>query len=344
MADTADPINVLITVKFDAESLASFRDVSNRLDILYYPARQAREVPDDIWAKTQVLYTSSVVPELAQTPQLRWVHVHSAGVDHLIDQPVFQSENVVLTNASGIHSTNIAEYVFTMMLAFGHRLPTLIEYQAAATWPDEQRMLRLMPLELRGSTIGIVGYGSIGREVARIASALGMEVLAIKRDVRHPAELDEYNLPGTGDPDGQYFHRLYPPEALHSLVRESDFVVLTVPLVEATRGMFGADAFAAMKQTAFLINVSRGGIVDEDALIQALQNKQIAGAAMDVFEAEPLAADSSLWKQPRLIISPHISGMTGDYNEKAATLFIENLQRYIQRKELLNVVNRSWGY
>jgi phosphoglycerate dehydrogenase-like enzyme len=344
MPDSSEPVPVLITVKFDAESLAAFREISSRIEILYHPTRQVSDVPDDVWAQAEVLYTSVMVPEPALAPRLRWIHTHSAGVDHLLDQPIVQAEDVLITTSSGIHAPNNTEYVFMMMLAFGHRLPQMQRNQAAATWPDNQGALELMPVELRGSTVGIVGYGSIGREIARVARMFGMEVLAIKRNVRQPADPSGYVLPGTGDPEGEFFHRLYPPEALASMVRECDFVVVATPLTADTRMMCSAAMFEAMKDTAYLINVGRGGVVDEEALLEALQTGQIAGAAMDVFQAEPLPADSPLWKQPNLIISPHVSGNTGDYNEKAAAMFIENLKRYLKNQKLLNLVDLARGY
>lgn len=344
MTDASDHIKVLITVKFDAESLASFRNLSERVDILYHPTEHARDISDEIWATTEVLYTSVVLPEPEQVPRLKWVHVHYAGIDHLLNKPLISERSVTLTTSSGIHATNMTEYVFMMMLAFGHRLPTMLNYQADGDWPDEQKFLRFMPVELRGSTVGIVGYGSIGREIARVARAFGMEVLAMKRDVRHPSDPHSYVMPGTGDPDGDYFHRLYPPEALGTMVRDCDFVIVTTPLTESTRLMFDAAAFEAMKPSAYLINVGRGGVVDEVALLKALQSGQIAGAAMDVFASEPLPADSPLWKQRNLIISPHIAGNTGDYNEKAAAMFIENLKRYLAGDTLFNRVDYERGY
>ena len=344
MPDASEPIHVLITVRFDDALLDTFRDVSERIELMVYPTDKARDIPEDVWARANVLYTFNVVPEPALAPQLRWIHAHSDGVDHLLDQPIIKTEGVLLTTASGIHATTMAEYAFMMMLAFGHCLPAMIAHQADADWPAEHRFSTFMPRELRGSTVGIVGYGSIGREIARLANVFGMEVLATKRDVRQPAEPDSFMLPGTGDAEGIYFHRLYPPEALVSMVRDCDFVVLTVPLTEYTRGMVDAEVLEAMKSTAYLVNVSRGGVVDEAALLHALQESQIAGAAMDVFEAEPLPPDNPLWKQPNLIISPHIAGNTDDYNDKAARLFIENLKRYIARKDLLNLVDRTRGY
>ncbi len=343
MSDAPDTLTVLITIQLEDDLLDQFRHVSDRIELVHMPVRDASEIPEDVWAKASILYTLRVLPEPGQAPRLRWIHAHTAGVDHLLEQPIFQSEDVLLTSSSGIHATIMTEYVFMMMLAFGHRLPAMIAHQARGVWP-EHRFETFLPLPLRGSTMGIVGYGSVGRELAHIAHTFGMEVLAVKRDVRHPSDAESYTLPGTGDPEGVYFHRLYPPEALNSMVRECDFVVVTVPLTESTRGMVGADAFAAMKPTAFLINVSRGGVVDEDALLAALQSGQIAGAAVDVFEAEPLPADSPLWKQPNLIISPHIAGNSPDYNRNAAALFVENLKRFLARKDLLNLVDYTRGY
>ncbi len=340
-----DTVRLLVTVRFEEAILEHLRAVSERVELLYHPAQQLSDVPEDVWAGAEVLYTDGLLPEPAFAPHLRWVHIHTAGVDHVLGHPLFSDENIVFTNTSGIHTTNIAEYVFMMMLAFGHRLPTLFAYQREKRWPDEEHNAALLPLELRGSTLGIVGYGSIGREIAHVAQVFGMEVLAVKRDVRQPeASGSHYVIAGTGDPEGVYFHRLYPPEALISMVRVCDFVVLAVPLTDATRGMVSAEVLAAMKPTAYLVNISRGEVVDEAALVQALQKGQIAGAALDVFATEPLPAESPLWELPNVIISPHIAGNTTNYNEKAAQLFIENLRRYMAEEPLLNQVNRTRGY
>ncbi len=201
-----------------------------------------------------------------------------------------------------------------------------------------------MSRELRGSTLGIIGYGSIGREIARIAQTFGMEVLATKRNVKNAAAVNEYTRPGTGDPDGTCVSRLYPPEATRSMVALCDFVVVTVPLTAETKNLINQDVLVSMKKTAYLVNVARGGIIDEDALIKALQSGQIAGAALDVFVQEPLPSSSPLWKLENVIISPHISGMSRDYNEIAADVFAQNLERYLNKRDLLNRVDRSAGY
>jgi phosphoglycerate dehydrogenase-like enzyme len=263
----------------------------------------------------------------------------------MLESPLFTEGKIIFTNASGIHATNIAEYVFMMLLAFGHRLPTLLDYQREHRWPTKEDYAALIPLELRDSTLGIVGYGSLGREIARVAQAFGMEVLAVKRNVRQPEDTEaHYVISGTGDPEGAHFHRLYPPEALISMVRVCDFVVLTVPLTETTRGMVSAEVLAAMKPSAYLVNVGRGSVVDEEALVQALQEGRLAGAALDVFATEPLPAESPLWALPNVIISPHVAGNTANYNEKAARLFVENLKRYVAQQDLLNRVDREQGY
>lgn len=339
-----DRIPVLVTTEFSEALLDSFRAVSDRIQLHYYPARSVEDVPDNQWAQAEVLYTNGLVPEPEQAPRLRWIQMHYAGVDQLMGQPLATSGTVVITSASGIHATTMAEYAFMMMLAFGHRLLMALRLQSASEWASAAKRERLVPQELRGSTLGVVGYGSIGREIARLGSAFGMDVLAIKRNVLDPADETGYALPGTGDPGGTYFSRLYPPEALCTMVRDCDFVVVVTPLTDATRQMFGAEAFAAMKPTAFLVNIGRGGVVDEDALRAALQERAIAGAAMDVFDAEPLPEDSPLWKLPNLIITPHISGMSSTYAEKAAALFVENLSRYVARRDLLNVIDPAQGY
>jgi len=219
----------------------------------------------------------------------------------------------------------------------------MLRYQQMAEWPAD-RFSVLRPRELRGSTLGILGYGSLGRELARVAQAFGMKILATKRDVMRPAIVNEYLVPGTGDPEGTLVERLYPSEATKSMVALCDFVVITLPLTAKTRGLVNQDVLSAMKKTAVLINVGRGGLVDEEALIKALQSGQIAGAGLDVFAQEPLPASSPLWKLDNVIISPHIAGNTDHYNESAAEVFLQNLERYLNNRDLLNRVDRKREY
>jgi phosphoglycerate dehydrogenase-like enzyme len=251
------------------------------------------------------------------------------------------SAEVILTTTSGIHAINIGQYVLALMLAWAHRLPALIDHQRRGEWP-EGRFQRFVPQELRGGTIGIVGYGSIGREVGRLASAFGMHILALQRGDA-PAD-HGYTIPGVGDPQGTLPESFCRPDELRAMLAECDYVVLAVPLTEATRNLVGADELRAMKPSAFLVNVARGGIVDEPALIQALQEGWIGGAGLDVFAQEPLPADSPLWSGENVILTPHIAGITPHYNDRAADVFAENLRRYLAGEPLFNRVDPEKGY
>ncbi len=288
------------------------------------------------------MFTGRVLPKPEQVPHLRWIQLYSAGINHVIKEPIFASEDIEVTTTSGIHATPMSEYCLTMMLAFTYKLPKMLALQAKAEWEHDEGVFE--PHPLRGQTLGIVGYGNIGRELARIVDAMGMKVLATKRDVMHPADDNSYREAGTGDPEGDIPARLYPSEALGSMARECDFLVITTPLTAATHHMVNAAVLKQMKKTAVLINVARGAVIDEAALIETLQAHKIGGAALDVFEQEPLPADSPLWKLDNVILSPHVSGSSTTYNEKAATLFAENLQRYLDGLPLLNRVERARGY
>lgn len=337
-----EPINVLVTMPFPAPLIEKLEGVSPRIVVTQREARKAEEIADLLPA-VDVIYTLQAFPSPAEAPRLRWVQLHQAGIDSILDQPLYTNSDVIFTTSSGIHAIPMAEYVMGQVLAFAHHFMEMMEDKANATWP-QHRWKRYVPQELYGATIGIIGYGSIGRQVARLAQAFGMQVLALKRDVRHPAKEYAYTIPGVGDPEGDIPDRIYPPEALHSFLGECNFVVVTAPLTQSTRHLIDADAIRAMRPDAVLINVARGGLIDETALIDALSSKLIRGAALDVFSEEPLPADSPLWKLPNVILSPHVSGFTPLYDERATDLFAENLRRFIAGETLLNVVDRTRHY
>lgn len=336
------PVEVLITVPFTDNQLDLLRDISPRLRINSYPARRPEEIPNDIWARTEILYTDRVLPALNQAQNLRWLQFHYAGIDFALDSPLLQKSDLVVTNLSGAAAPQMAEYAVSMMLALGHHLPDLIDNQDKSEWPRD-RSERFRPLELRGSTVGLVGYGSIGREIARLLQPFQVKILAIKRDVMHPQD-NNYTVENLGDPDGNLFHRLYPIQALRSMLKECDFIVIALPLNQHTRGLIKADDLAAIKPGAYLIYFGRGGIVEQPALLSALQDRRIAGAAIDVFAEEPLAPNSPFWKLPNAIITPHIAGVSMNYNERAAVLFAENLKRYLSGAALLNRFDLQRGY
>lgn len=335
-------IEVLVTVPFNEAEIQALRDVSPRLKINFQAAREPEEITKEHWGHAEVLYTDQVLPDPELVPNLRWLQFHWAGLDFALENPLLQKPDLMITSLSGAAAPQMAEFALTQMLALGHRLPELAAHQGRSEWPRE-RWERFRPQELRASTVGIVGYGSIGREIARLVHALGGTVLAAKQDAMNPEDTG-YTIPGLGDPGGDLFTRLYPYQALRSMVKECDFVVLSVPLTEETRGIFGAAEIAAMKPTAFLIALGRGGVVDQGALVTAIQEKRIAGAALDVFAEEPLPSGSPLWKLPNVLISPHVGGMSVHYNQRAIALFTENLKRYLTGAPLLNRFDRSKGY
>jgi phosphoglycerate dehydrogenase-like enzyme len=335
------PLNVLITVKLPDELLDRIRTISPEVQLVYAPVKRPDELPPGSLAAAEVMYTMDVLPRPEEAPRLRWVQFQAAGIDHVVGQALFDTDTMI-TTASGIHAIQVAEYVMAMLLAWAHRLPSLFIHQQRGMWPSG-RWERFVPRELNGATIGILGYGSIGREVARLARSFGMRVLATKRDVRRVAD-EGHRLSGIGDPSGELPDRIYPPSATASLVSECDYVVLCLPLTQETRHLIDEEMLRAFRPTGLLVNVGRGGLVDEGALIRALKRGWLGGAALDVFEVEPLPADSPLWKMDNVILSPHVAGFTPTYDQRAVDLFVRNIRRYLEHLPLLNLADPHIGY
>ncbi len=337
-------IEILATINLSEEAAARIQQVSDRVNLTVIPTHDPDDISEEQFAQVEILYTHNLLPDPVKVPHLRWIQFQSAGVDRFVDAPIIKNTDVVATSMSGVITSQIAEYVLMAMLAFGRRLPKLLQYQEEGLWPErKEKWLNLIPLELRHCTVGILGYGSIGRQVARLLQPFGSQVLAVKKNAMQPED-NGYTRTGMGDPQGDFFHRLYPVEALHSMLRLCDFVVMTLPLTNATTHLLDAEAFAAMKESAFLINVGRGDLIDEAALIDALQTGKIAGAALDVFHEEPLPEDSPLWAMENVLISPHISGLSAHFMEDTLTLFLKNLQRYLSEQPLYNRINPQQGY
>jgi len=334
-------IVVLSTMRFTDELLGKLRAVSPRLVVKQRICRNAEEVEQALEESVEVLYTSYLPVDLGRASKLKWVQMHIAGVDHLLDYPLMKSD-ILLTTTSGIHAIPIAEYVFASILAFNRRVPKMLYYQSRREWPQGRWNLFARP-ELRDRTLGIVGYGSIGREVGRIAHCFGMRVVATKRSVSQMRDVG-YAVQGTGDREGTLLNEAFPPEWLSKMLSLCDYVVVAVPLTPETRKLIGEAELRAMKPSAYLVNISRGGTVDEGALIKALQEGWIAGAGLDVFEEEPLPLDSPLYDLENVILSPHVSGFTLRYDERASALFAENLRRYLAGEPLLNLVDKERGY
>jgi phosphoglycerate dehydrogenase-like enzyme len=332
---------VLLTLNFPEPLVERLRALSPRLQIRVHPARTGQDLPGDLLADVEVLYTLHALPEPASVPNLRWVQFHLSGVDAIVDHPLLHTD-VLITSLSGASAPQLAEYALMGMLALGRRVPRMVADKAARRWAED-RFERFRPVELRGGTVGIVGYGSAGREIARLCRACGATVLAVKRDLR---SLDDhgYRLKDLGDPSADLAERLYPPQAVASMASLCDFLVIAAPLTPETRGMIDRRVFEALKPTAFLIDLSRGGLVDHAVLVEALAEKKLAGAMLDVFPVEPLPDGSPLWEMPNVLLSPHIAGASGDYYERATELFAENLRRYLSDQPLLNLYDPQRGY
>ena len=336
------PVDIIIHYSLPEAQLKALSAISPRVRLSSYPQGGLSEIPPDVIGKAEVLLTTKEIPDPEIAPELRWVQFSYAGIEFAAGHPLLKRSGFRATTLSGAASPKVAEYALMALLSLGHKLPMMVQYQGKKIWPPD-RWNRFQPVELRGSTVGLLGYGSIARELARLLQPFGVEILATKRNLK---DLDEsgYIPEGTGDPHGDYFTRLYPPRAVHSVLRASDFVVICLPLTDKTRNLMGSGEFEMMKQTAYLVALGRGGQIDEEALLHALREKQIAGAVLDVFNAEPLPQDSPLWEAPNLVITPHIAGDTGHYTDLVAELFAENLRRYLADEDLLNVYDPEKGY
>lgn len=319
------------------------------VDPTQVPGRKARhalfdaEAMESHLADCDVMLAYAIPRDLvARAPRLKWLHCMAAGLDYVLRTGMFDHSKVVLTNTSGAQATMIGEYILMAMLACAHKYHTSIRAQSRHEWMGLGYFFANTDT-LRGKTAGIVGYGPIGREAARLAQAFGMEVLALKRDPAMHAD-PRFGLPGVGDPQGRIPRRWFGPEQRAELIALSDFIVVTLPLTSETRGFLGAHEFAAARPTACLVNVGRGEVMDQDALVAALADKRLAAAALDVMVPEPLPPDHPLWDMENVILTPHSSGPNVRYQEDCCRIFAENLRRFLGGRELLNVVDVKRGY
>lgn len=260
--------------------------------------------------------------------KLRWVQSPSSGINYYLEIPDLMESDVLLTSARGTHGACLAESAFAMILAFTREIRRFILAQLEHRWTN--RELRCEMIELTGTTIGIIGFGTVGRAIAHRAQAFGMRILAV----------DLYP-----EIKPEYVAELWDLDRLDDLLAASDFVVVTVPSTPATHGMIGAEQIAKMQESAILVGISRGGIIDEDALVDALRANRIRGAALDVFEKEPLPADSELWDLPNLLITPHAAGGTQYEGQYVLDILTENLDRFLNDNlPLRNQIDKQRGF
>ena len=329
-----DQVAVLVDALLPREQAEKIRRLSPRIELIEGLSEVALR-------KAQVIYTHQAPFDPADAPDLRWVQVSTAGVDYILNRPVAHS-GIPITNVRGAYTLAVAELAIGMLLAMTRRFPVSRSLQLRSKWPEDS--LTLQGENCHGKTMGIIGYGSIGRHVARIAQAMGIKVLACKRRPDVKQEATGFRLPNTGDAEGAIPEAWFGPEQIHQMLRGADFAVVALPLTSATRGLIGKRELEALPAHAYVINVGRGPVIDEAALIDCLQAGRLAGAGLDVFASEPLVADSPLWKRPNVIVMPHRGSWTKEQVPLAVAVLIENLSRDLAHRPLINLVDMEAGY
>ena len=328
-------MRLILDAEIRPETVERLRGLSAELDVVDVtgdPAFDDRALVDP---EVEAIVGSRPPDDLGGVPKLRWIQVRSAGVNHLAADPPWR-HGIAVTNARGVYAIPIGEYVSGMVLRVHQPLDAWRADQVAHRWPDDPTLVSIV----RGKTAVIAGYGSIGREVARQLAALGLRIIAVKTRPEVRADTS-FRVPGTGDPDGSIPERIVGDADLEAVAREADVLVVTMPLTDATRGIISRSVIDALPERAWFINVARGALMDEPALLDALRGHRLAGAILDVFGEEPLPADSPWWDAPNVIVTPHASGHTLRFFDE---LVVENVRRYLAGEPLLNPVDPERGY
>jgi phosphoglycerate dehydrogenase-like enzyme len=297
----------------DAEAEARWRVLLDRAEVLF-------GIPDDT--------AEGLAAAVTGLPRLRWIHATSAGAGEQVRKAALPAEalqRVAITTSSGVHAVPLAEYAILGLLAVAKELPRLVEEQRAKAWPEVRRPLR----ELDGQTLFLVGLGDIGRETARLGKALGMRTVGFRR---------------TQGPPPEWVDEVHGPERLAELAGRADAMVVSLPLTDQTAGLIDRATIDRLPASCIFVNVGRGGVVDEPALIDALRERRIAGAVLDVFATEPLPEDSPLWTLPNVLVTPHAAALSARENERIVQLFVDNLRRYLDGRPLRNLVEPGVFY
>jgi phosphoglycerate dehydrogenase-like enzyme len=287
--------------------------------------RVQEEIPD-----TDIFIGWSLRPQqFASAKKLRWIHSPAAAI-HQLMYPELVKSNVVVTNSTGIHGPVVAEHAIAVLLALAKRLPQAMQYQAKHEWAQTQLWSdQHKPREVAGATVLVVGLGGIGREFTQRAKALGMKVLGVRESPDKGAEGAD---------------AVYSSAQMDEVLPQADYVLLCTPVTPTTTGMMNTTRLSCMKPDAYLINVARGPLIDEAALLDVLQHRRIAGAALDVFSEEPLPPESPFWALDNVLITPHTAAVTERLWERHYQLIVENMNRFLAGKPLLNEVDKKKGY
>ena len=318
-------MKVVLDSEADREFVAELRNSFPSVNFCQAPTKadQVREIPD-----AEVLFGAITPAVFEAAGKLRWCHFVGAGFDKLVrGNPAFVASDVVLTNAPGTHAMAMADHVMGMILMFAHRLVDMLDDQRAHRWDVDK--YRAQITELEGTTMGLLAVGSIGRAVAVRAQAFGIRVYGVDLKPMKP-------------PEG--VTEVWTLEGLERLLRISDWLVVTAPLTDGTEGLLNRERIGQLKQGSHLIVISRGGIVDETAVVEGLRSGSIAGAGFDAVETEPLPDESPLWDMPDVLISPHVSGDSPQTWERRYRIFKDNLARYLKGDPLLHICDKRAGF
>ncbi|NLO10252.1 MAG: D-2-hydroxyacid dehydrogenase [Clostridiales bacterium] len=280
---------------------------------------------DEMISKAEIIFGGPRQDVLKRAKNLKWLQLYSAGADGYTDSDhLYMSKDILLTTSSGVYGRAISEHVLAMILSYNRNLQDYALLKQEKRWSSIYKTR-----DFYGSTVGIIGFGDIGNEVALRAKALGARVLVVKRIL-------------SKKPD--YVDEIYLTEEIDEVLGRSDYIVLTLPATEKTKGIISKERIGIMKPDAFLVNIGRGELIDQEALIEALRNNRIGGAGLDVMTPEPLPADNPLWELPNVIITQHSSGLSVGNDTRRVNLFTDNLRRYLNNEALENIVNFTEGY
>lgn len=314
---------LVTTCPVSDKHIAKIREVAPMLEARVHP--NVQEAMDDLpFAEIMITYGEDLTPQIIENcVQLKWIMVISAGLE-LMPFAAIAERGILVTNARGIHKIPMAEYALGMILMFSRRFVELYQNQMQHKW---DRTIRID--ELNGQTLGVVGAGAIGSEIAKRAKAFGMKTLGVATTLRQQEEFDE----------------MFDRSRMDEVIQRSDYLVMITPLTDETKGLIGAREIGLMKSNAVLINISRGAVVDESALLAALQTRAIRGAGLDVFNVEPLPEDHPFWSLDNVVLTPHLSSRSPKYMERAQEIFQHNLAVYVtQQGEMINRIDVKKGY
>jgi len=283
-----------------------------------------KKVNDDDIEEAEIIFGWPRYKDLKKALNLKWLQLPSSGVESYTDISLYADSDIILTNSSGVYGKVIAEHITSLILAFNRNLPHYINKKAENEWEKIHEVR-----DLFGSKIGILGFGDIGRKTAELLAGFGTEIMVVKRTYSEKPE---------------YIDKLFTAEDMDKVIEESDYLILALPNTEETKGLISKDKLELMKENCFLINVGRGELIKEEALINALKNGEIAGAGLDVTADEPLEADSELWDLDNVILTQHTAGFSPSNYKRQFSIFLDNLNKYLSDSELKNEVDFNLGY